>query len=498
MAKIAVIGTGFSGLSAACYLSDAGHEVHVFEKNEDPGGRARQFKTKEGFVFDMGPSWYWMPDVFERFFNDFGYTVADFYTLRLLDPSFEMVFENQESMIIPAAFEELCNLFESVEKGSAIQLRKILNEAERKYRLAMDGIIYQPGLSVAEFLSADFIRKGLTADIFLSFSKHIRKYFRHPKILTLLEFPVLFLGAKPSQIPALYSLMNYAALKLGTWYPEGGFGAVVDAMVKIARSNNATFHFESEVTKIISHNGGVTALEINGSVFECDGVIAAADYQHVESKLLDSNHRNYGESYWEKKTFAPSALIFYLGLNKRISRLQHHTLFFDEDFDDHIRDIYDQPRWPGKPLFYCCCPSKTDHSVAPPGHENLFLLIPIAPGLPDDDIVRETYFKRLLQRIEKFTGENIEPHIVYKRSYCVRDFISDYNSYKGNAYGLANTISQTAHLKPKVKNYGLKNLFYAGQLTVPGPGVPPSIISGKIASGLLHKYLGKAKNEVVV
>jgi phytoene desaturase len=498
MAKIGVIGAGFSGLSAACYLSVAGHEVHVFEKNAEAGGRARQLKTPEGFVFDMGPSWYWMPGVFEKFFHELGYNVADLYNLQLLDPSFEMVFENKESLIIPAGFKELCQLFESIEKGSSVQLKKFLEEAERKYRLSMDGLIYKPGLSITEFFSANIIRNSFSADIFLSFSRHVRKFFSNPKLIMLMEFPVLFLGAKPSQIPALYSLMNYAGLKLGNWYPLGGFGKVVDAMKNVAESNGVIFHFNANVEKIIAGNGKVTALQVNGDSLYCDGVIASADYHHVEDKLLNAGERNYGERYWDKKILAPSSLIFYLGISKKIQRLNHHTLFFDENLDQHVDQIYEQPQWPSRPLFYACCPSKTDNSVAPQGQENIFLLMPVAPGLEDNEQTREKYFSIFMKRLEDFTGESIQPYILYKKSYCIKDFIADYNSYKGNAYGLANTISQTALLKPKIKNHKLKNLFYAGQLTVPGPGVPPSIISGKIAAGLLNKFLTRARNEIVI
>jgi len=498
MAKIVVIGAGFSGLSAACYLSAAGHEVHVFEKNNEAGGRARQLKTAEGFVFDMGPSWYWMPDVLERFFSDFGYSVNELYDLHLLSPSFEIVFPGRESFIVPAGFDELCQLFESIEPGSATQLKKFLAEAERKYRLSMDELIYRPGLSITEFISTNVFRNSFSSDIFLSFSRHVRKFFSHPKLILLMEFPVLFLGARPSQIPALYSLMNYAALKLGNWYPIGGFGKVIDAMKSIAERNGTIFHFGATVQKIITGNGKVNAIRVNDDTIDCDGVIASADYHHVEEALLDAEQRNYGAKYWEKKILAPSSLIFYLGIGKKIGRLHHHTLFFDEDLDDHINEIYGRPQWPSNPLFYACCPTKTDNTIAPPGQEAIFLLMPIAPGLEDSEELREKYFSVLMKRLEKFTGEPISPHIIYKKSYCIKDFIADYNSYKGNAYGLANTISQTALLKPKIKNYRIKTLFYTGQLTVPGPGVPPSIISGKIAAGLLNSYLTKLADEALI
>lgn len=497
MKSVSIIGSGFSGLSAAAYLAKAGYDVHVYEKNSTPGGRARQLKA-DGYVFDMGPSWYWMPDVFEKFFKDFGYTSSDFYQLHLLDPAFDLVFDTGQTMPVPNDYEELCDLFESVEPGASKQLKKFLAEAALKYELSMDKFIYQPGLSFTEYLSFEIIHKSAGLSLFSSFSKHVRKHFSNPRLIALMEFPVLFLGAMPKETPALYSLMNYAGLKLGTWYPEGGFGKVVDAFTRVAESQGVTFHYNANVEQILTQGNNVTGLRVNGEVHEYDGVIASADYHHVEQKLLQKNQRNYNEGYWNKKVFAPSCLIFYIGVNKRVNKLNHHTLFFDENLEQHARDIYKTPTWPLKPLFYVSCTSKTDKGVAPDGHENLFVLIPIAPGLTDDDITREHYFNLVMQRLEKHTGEAIMQHIDFKKSYCVSDFIADYNAYKGNAYGLANVLTQTAFLKPKIANNSLKNLFYAGQLTVPGPGVPPAIISGKISAELMSNFLKSLTHEVSV
>lgn len=498
MSTVAVIGAGFSGLSAAAYLSAAGHDVHVFEKNAQPGGRARQLRTDNGYVFDMGPSWYWMPDVFERFFRYFGYSVSDFYDLKLLNPSFDIVFKRNDKMSIPENFEEICTLFESIEKGSSVQLQKFLKEAEYKYKTGIENLVYKPGISLTEFADPDLIKGVFRLQVFSSFSKHVRKYFTHPKLIALMEFPILFLGAMPQDTPALYSLMNYAGLKLGTWYPQGGFGKVIEAMMEVGKANGVTFHFNSAVDSIKVENGLTRSILINGENFNCDAVIASADYSHVESRLLPAQYRNYDEAYWAKKTFAPSCLIFYIGLKRRLDNLNHHTLFFDEDMDNHAKEIYKDPRWPAKPLFYVCCPSKTDSSVAPEGHENIFLLMPIAPALNDTEEIREKYFGIMMDRLEKQTGKNIRSFIDYKESYCVNDFIADYNSYKGNAYGLANTLLQTAILKPKIRNNKVANLFYTGQLTVPGPGVPPSIISGKIAAEQLLKHFKNIHHEVTV
>ena len=497
MSKIAIIGSGFSGLSAAACLSAAGEEVHVFEKNTTAGGRAGQLKTESGYVFDMGPSWYWMPDVFEQFFNDFGYSVADWYDLKLLDPSFELVFADQ-TMSIPSDYTKLYHLFETVEKGSSHQLERFMKEARFKYETGMKNLTSMPGISLMEFANINLIKGAMRLQIFSSFSNHVRKYFSNPKLISLMEFPVLFLGAMPQDTPALYSLMNYAGLQLGTWYPMGGFGKVTASIQQICKNQGTTFHFNSPVEKIIIEDHCAKGIVVNNEAIDFDAVIASADYHHVEQDLLPENLRNYKKSYWEKRTLAPSCLIYFIGISKKIKSIQHHTLFFEEDLFRHSKEIYKDPQWPTNPLFYVCCPSKTDGTVAPEGHENLFLLMPIAAGLVDNEALREKYFEIMLNRLEKHIGEKLRHAIDFKKSYCTDDFITDYHSYKGNAYGLANTLKQTAILKPKIRNKKIDNLFYTGQLTVPGPGVPPSLISGKIAANQLIKYLKSKKHEIFI
>jgi phytoene desaturase len=492
MPHVVIIGSGFSGLSAACYLTKEGYEVDIFEKNSSVGGRARQIKTGNGYVFDMGPSWYWMPDIFERFFNDFGYSALDFYELKLLEPSFEIVFSSR-NIIVPSCYKKLRELFESIEPRTSKKLDKFLQDAKFKYDIGMKKLAYKPGLSLFEFVDRDLINGAFRLKIFSSFSKQIRKYFSHPHLISLMEFPVLFLGGMPEEIPALYSLMNYAGFKLGTWYPQGGFGKVINGMQQVAEKQGAKFHLNSAVEKIIVEKKKATAVIVDGKEIKYDAIIASADYHYVEMNLLKSDDRNYDEKFWKKKTLAPSCLIFYIGLNKKIKTIQHHTLFFEEDMNQHSKEIYKIPQWPSGPLFYACCPSQTDNSVAPSGHENLFFLMPIAPDLEDTTAQREHYFSIMIKRFEKHIGEKILENIDFKKSYCVNDFKMDYHSFKGNAYGLANTLRQTANLKPKIKNKKISNLFYAGQLTVPGPGVPPSLISGKIAAQQIHQYFNHKK-----
>lgn len=484
--KIAVIGSGFSGLSAAAYLAKAGNEVHVFEKHDQPGGRARQFTTEQGYIFDMGPSWYWMPDIIENFFADFGCKTADFFELVSLNPQFEMIFSD-EKIDVPESLEELKTVFEKIEKGACLQLEKFMQSAKFKYEVGMQEFVNKPCHSWAEFIAPKIAKSALKLDLLTNFRSYVARYFKSEKLRTLMEFPVIFLGASPKNIPALYSLMNYGGYALGTHYPLGGFYQLVLAMKNVAEKQGANFHFNKTVERINTENNKVKSLTINGENFQFDTVVASSDYHHTET-LLNTAYRNYDEAYWKKKTFAPSSLIFYLGINESIPNLKHHTLFFENDLDEHIDCIYGDKKWPEKPLFYVCCPSKTDDNVAPKGKENLFLLMPLAIGINDEESIREKYLTEMLSRLEKHTGtSDLQSKIEYKRSYCVSDFVADYNAYGGNAYGLANTLNQTAVLKPKISNKKLKNLFYTGQLTVPGPGVPPSIISGKIVANEINK-----------
>ena len=488
MKKIAVIGSGFSGLSAAAYTAKAGYEVHVYEKHEGPGGRARQFRTPEGFVFDMGPSWYWMPDIVDAFFADFNTRTADHFDLVSLDPQFEMVFADGR-LDLPRRREDMKELFELLEPGAGMALDRFMELSKHKYEVSMKSFVGKPFRTWSELLNPSMLRHAFRMDLLTNFRAYVSRFFHHPHLRALMEFPVIFLGASPKDIPALYSLMNYGGYGLGTHYPAGGFYRLVLAMMDVAEKAGATFHFDHNVDRIITANGKVQGLSIAGKTHEFDAVIASSDYHHTET-LLENGHRNYTEKYWAKKTFAPSSLIFYLGFNERIPNLRHHTLFFEHDLDQHLDCIYGNKRWPEKPLFYSCCPSKTDESVAPKHGENLFLLVPIATGIDDDEDIREGYLRDMIARVEKHTGAHgLMSKIAYKRSYCVRDFINDYNAYEGNAYGLANTLTQTAVLKPKMKNRKLYNLFYTGQLTVPGPVVPPSIISGKIAANELNSMI---------
>jgi phytoene desaturase len=482
--NIAILGSGFSSLAAACYLAKEGNNVTVFEKNASLGGRARQLK-RDGFTFDLGPSWYWMPDVFERFFADFNKKPSDYYELKKLSPGYKVFFGINDFIEISDNLPEIIQKFESIENGSGKKLEKFMTSAKSNYDIAIKDLVYRPGESPLELITFETAKK---INQFLSnISRDVRKQFKNKKLIHILEFPVLFLGAKPNQTPSFYSFMNYADFGLGTWQPTNGFFDVIQAMVNLAKELGVKFNVNSNVEKIVVQNKKATSIIINNENVIFDILLSGADYHHTET-LLDEEYRQYSENYWNQKTFAPSSLLFYVGFDKKLQNVAHHNLFFDVDFEQHASEIYDKPVWPEEPLFYANFTSLTNPKTAPEGCENGFFLIPIAPGLEDTDELRERYFKKIMERFQEITQQNIEKNVIFKQSFCVKDFEKEYNSYKGNAYGMANTLLQTAFLRPKLKSKKVSNLYFTGQLTVPGPGVPPALISGKLVADLIKKY----------
>lgn len=486
--KIIVIGAGFAGIAAATCLADKGYDVTILEKNDSPGGRCRKFEA-EGFTFDMGPSWYWMPDIFEQYFGLFGKKPSDYYDLIRLDPSYCIYFGKDDIMNVPANMEELEAMFESYEKGSSENLRKFLTEAEYKYEVGINEMVFKPSHSIFEFADLRIVKAMFRLQMFQNMSSHVRKLFKNKKLIELLEFPVLFLGATPENTPAMYSLMNYADLALGTWYPKGGMYKIIEGMVTLAEEKGVTFKYNQPVTSITVPNGHASEVITPTDSYIVDAVVAGADYHHIDQEVLAPKNRQYSEKYWDKRTMAPSSLLFYLGVNKKLDNLLHHNLFFDKDFKQHAHEIYEDAQWPSDPLFYVCVTTKTDESGAPEGCENVFVLVPLAPDLEDTEELREQYYHMVMDRLEDLTGQSVRDSVIYKRSYAHKDFKADYNAFKGNAYGLANTLMQTAFLKPKLKHKSISNLYFTGQLTTPGPGVPPSLISGQVVANELYKSI---------
>ncbi|MFL9844847.1 phytoene desaturase family protein [Flavobacterium rhizosphaerae] len=482
--KVCVIGSGFSSLASSCFLAQKGYDVIVLEKNNHVGGRANQLK-REGFTFDMGPTFYWMPDVFEDFFRAFGHKPSDFYKLNKLNPAYKVFFENNESINIADNLNDIIATFERIEQGSGKKLKGFIENAQSNYDIAIKDLVYKPGENLFEIITPETVKKlGL---FFTSIKKQVANVVVNPHLRKILEFPVLFLGAKSVDTPAFYNFMNYADFQLGTWHPEGGMYEVVKAMEFLAKELGVTFKTNTNVEGLEVTKGTVSGVITNTGRVECDIVLSGADYAHAE-KLLPKEYKQYSDAYWESRKFAPSSLLFYVGFDTRLKNIAHHSLFFDADFSKHEKAIYDTKTWPEEPLFYGSFPSVTDATVAPEGKECGIFLIPIAPGLEDTPQLRQKYFDIVIQRLEKNIQQEVKKDILFYESFGVNDFISQYNSYKGNAYGLANTLLQTHILRPKLKSKKVDNLYFCGQLTVPGPGVPPSLISGKIVSDLIYKY----------
>jgi len=490
MKKATVLGAGISGLAAAATLAKYNIDVDVFDNQNSAGGRCRILEASN-FKFDMGPSWYWMPDVMEKFFQKFDKSVDDYFDLQQLDPGFRVYFGKNDFFDISSDVQKQKELFESIEPGAGEKLTKILCDAKIKYDIGVNDLVYKRSDSIFEFFSLPLLVKMIQLGAVKSFHSYIREYFKDPRLLALMEFPILFLGGTAKSTPSLYSLMNHSCFTQGTFYPMGGFNKLAEAMHRLCVELGVQFHFNESVSEIDKTENLIKGIKNQPT----DGFISSIDYHHFDKHILKNGSENYDEKFWNKQILSPSALIFYIGVKGKVENLIHHNLFFDESFDQHAVEIYTDPKWPEKPLFYVCCPSKTDPSVAPESDENLFILMPLAPGLVDTEELRDRYFEKLMNRLEKNTGEIISNRIIYKKSYCINDFKSDYNSYKGNAYGLANTLKQTAFMRPKMRNKKIKNLFYCGQLTVPGPGVPPSVISGQVAAAQLLSYFNKKSYE---
>ena len=487
MKKVVIIGSGFSALAAAAYMAKANFSVTVLEKNEQLGGRASLLEI-DGFKFDMGPSWYWMPDIFERFFADFGKKVSDYYELEKLSPGYRVYFGKDDFIDISDKPEKIIAKFEEIEPGSGKHLRKFMEDSRKNYEIAMKDLVYNPGKSILELVNFETAQR---LHLFVqNISQTVRKNIKNPKLRSILEFPVLFLGAKPQNTPAFYNFMNHADFGLGTWYPKGGFNAVALGMVELAKELGIKLLINQEVIEIETENNIAKRVKTSNDIFEADLVISGADYAHTE-KLLKQNEKNYNEDYWQKKVFAPSSFLYYVAFDRKVPELQHHNLFFDTDFGQHAIDIYDEPKLPKKPLFYANFSSKTDLDLCPEGKETGFFLIPVAVDLEDNQKIHDAYFELIMARIEKNIGVDLRNSVLFKKSFGIKDFKERYNSCRGNAYGLANTLWQTSILRPSISNKKIKNLFYTGQLTVPGPGVPPALISGKVVTDYILKNQNK-------
>jgi phytoene desaturase len=519
-----IIGSGFGALGSACILGKAGWKVTVLEKNESVGGRATIFKarrketkkssgldvargngekrtetyeeydegasepsTKRGgkvdeFVFDRGPSWYLMPDVFEHFFKLFDEDVNKHLNLKKLGPSYRIFYKdlNQQVDIYSDLKKDIPTL-EAIEEGSGKQLEKYLDVAGYQYNVAKDRFMYKNYDSIRDFLTKEVATEGRKLSVFQNMDKYVRKYFKTEQLQKIMQYPLVFLGSSPYNTPAIYNIMSHIDFNMGVFYPQGGIYEITKALVNIAKKYDVTFKINSDVSKILVKGGKAVGVVVNGKTVKSNIVISNADIHHTETKLLEPEYHEYSEKYWKKKTMAPSALIMYLGVDKQYDSLTHHNLLFSRDWQKNFAEIFDMPQWPDDPSLYICAPSKTDPSVAPKGHENMFVLVPIASGLTYTDKQLDKYADKILATMEtEMNLPDLRKHIVYQKNFSVKDFKQRYNSYQGTALGLAHTLRQTAIFRPNNISKKVSDLYYVGAGTNPGIGMPVTLISAEL------------------
>jgi phytoene desaturase len=484
---VVVVGGGFGGLSTACYLAGAGADVTLVEKNEGLGGRASVLE-RDGFRFDMGPSWYLMPDVFEDFFDNFDRSVTDYYSLTRLDPHYRIFFKDGDRVDLRADFETNVETFESYEPGAGEALREYLRKSTENYRIGMEHFVYEDRASLSDYADLDVAKNARGLSLVGSMQDHVEGYFDHPKLQQIVQYSLVFLGGSPHNTPALYNLMSHVDFELGVYYPDGGLAAVVDGVADLGRELGVTFRTGEPVESIRGRKGGFRVRTSEGDLFP-DLVVSNADYAHTEQDLLAPEKRQYDADYWESRTYAPSAFLLYLGVEGDVEGLKHHTLVLPTDWDDHFAAIFDDPAWPDDPAYYLCVPSETDPSVAPEGHSNLFALVPVAPGLEDGPEVRERYRDLVLDDVAANTGVDLRDRIVVEESFCVSDFADRYNATEGTALGLAHTLRQTALFRPPHASAAVDGLYFTGSFTTPGIGVPMCLISGQLTAERMARDL---------
>jgi len=550
--SVVVVGSGFGGLSAACHLAAAGCDVTVVEKNEQLGGRASRL-SREGFRFDMGPSWYLMPDVFERFFGHFDRHPADYYDLERLDPHYRIFFKDGQQVDVDPDRPKNRELFESIEPGAGEAFEEYLETSERHYGTAMETFVYEDRSRLRDWVDLDVMRAApIGLQLIGSMQSHVEDYFENPKLQQIMQYTLVFLGGSPKNTPALYNMMSHVDFNMGVYYPVvtdngvtpglslradelsdadsavpggaaaadggtatadgrpsftgfdaeavdpptdaladvaagGGIGLVVDAVTALALELGVTFETGTEVTEVTRRKEGFLVADATGRERHPDRVVVNADYAHAEQELLPAHERQYDADYWDDRTYAPSAYLLYLGVEGDVPDLAHHTLVLPEDWDPHFDDVFEDPAWPDEPAYYLCVPSETDDTVAPEGHSNLFVLVPVAPGLADDDGVRERFREMILADIAEHTGTDLRDRIVVEEEFCVSEFVDRYNATQGTALGLAHTLRQTALLRPNNRSSAVDGLYFTGSFTTPGIGVPMCLISGEHTANALLK-----------
>lgn len=486
--KVVIIGAGIGGLGAAGLFAKKGYDVTVVEKNANLGGRANIFEH-DGFKFDMGPSWYLAPDIFEHYFNLVGEKVEDHLKLKRLSPSYRIFFRNNgESLDINSNIETDAATFEAIESGAGEKLRAYLKQSKYQYEVATKSFMFKNYDTIFDFFNKRVMTEGQKLSVFSTMHRFVSKFFKSKKLQQVMEYTMVFLGTSPYEAPALYNLMSHMDFNQGVFYPEGGFYELIKALANIAEKNGAVLRPDSPVEQIIVKDGKAFGVRLEGrDVIDADIVISNADMWFTETKMLDERYQTYKDRYWQKRVMAPSAFIMYLGVSEKLPSLIHHNLLFSEDWRKNFDDIYKAPCLPDEPSLYVCVPSVTDASVAPQGKENLFVLVPIASDLTINDENKEKYADRILALIEtEMNLPGLRGKIEYRLIYTVDNFAVDYNSLKGSALGLAHTLRQTAIFRPKNKSKKVGNLYYVGAGTNPGIGTQICLISAELAYKRVH------------
>lgn len=477
-----IIGAGIGGLATACMLSKKGYKVTIVEKNSKIGGRANIY-SEQGYTFDMGPSWYMMPDIFKHFFDILGENIDDYLTLKRLAPSYRIFLKSDKSHYdFYSDLEKTIQTFESIEVGSGEILREYIKTTEYQYKIARNEFMFKNYDSIFDFITKRVMTEGRKLPLFSSVENIINKKFKSEILRKVMQYQTVLLGTSPSDAPGIYSMMNYIDFVEGVWYPEGGIYRVIEVMEQIARKYDVQIQTDSPVEKILVEDGTVKGIKLSdGTEMYAEIVVSNADMVHTDEKLLDTKYQQHTKKYWDKKLMAPSGFIMYLGVDGEIPSLQHHNLLFSQNWNENFTQIFKKPEWPTDPSLYVCAPSKNDATVAPEGKENLFVLVPVAAGLDHTDEFLEEYSKTIIREMQdKMDIPNFENRIEYKRIYAVKDFIKDYNAFKGSALGFAHTLGQSAIFRPNNINKKVKNLYYVGAGTNPGIGMPICLISAEL------------------
>jgi phytoene desaturase len=482
MKKAVVIGAGVGGLALANILAKTGWKVSVYDRLPQAGGRMGELRAK-GFMFDTGPSWYLMPEVFQHYFELLGEDVSAHLDLIKLSPAYKVFYDYHKPITVTGSLKKDERTFDAIEAGAGQKLRDYVRTAERNYRAAMEHFLYNPFTRAGSLANRRVVAQlpALSQQLIRPLHSHVARYVRAQPLQQILEYPMVFLGASPWNAPALYHLMSFLDFKQGVYYPRGGMYRVVEALQRVGEKLGVAYHFNATATKIEVAGGRATAVQFGKKQVAADLVVSGADLHFTETALLPESARTYPQKYWKKRVAGPSALLLYLGIKGELPQLQHHNLFFVKDWKQNFADIFERKAWPENASIYVCKPSATDKSVAPKGHENVFVLVPLPADINHPEQL-EAAADRYLTQLEKMANiPDLRERIVYKSMRGPADFAEMYNSWNGTALGMAHLLKQSAFWRPGARSKKVQNLLYVGGGVQPGIGVPMCLISAEVA-----------------